>query len=85
MEQNLRFAATYRDDMWITIQFMELKKGDLFYLFEPDGTRVYDENSNLVFRAETDAYYNNNNIGAIQYTIPRHELKLISQSAWSNE
>jgi len=23
MEQNLRFAATYRDDMWITIQLME--------------------------------------------------------------
>ena len=41
---------------WMDIEFMDIKKGDKFRLFEETGEAVYDELYNTEFTANTDAF-----------------------------
>lgn len=46
------------------INFMDLKKGDLFTLTDPDGTNV-TFNGKVIFDALGDPYINSNGVGEI--------------------
>ena len=47
------------------ILFKDLKKGDKFRLFEPDGDKVIDEGYDL-FLATSNAYLNKNDVWEVQ-------------------
>jgi hypothetical protein len=41
----------FKEEQWYDISFSELKKGDKFRVFNPDGQLVTDENGNTEFIA----------------------------------
>lgn len=50
---NLRTAQVYQNDQWVDVPFMDLKKGDIFRLVEPNGV-LADGGEEAI--ADTDAY-----------------------------
>ena len=42
--------------IWIPIQFKNLKKGDIFRLYDPDGSLVKDSKGNSIFVVEKEPY-----------------------------
>lgn len=62
----LRKVEIKDDDKWKEISFSELKKGDIFRLFESDGTPVKDLYNRTEFLADTNAYMSDE---VKQYTI----------------
>lgn len=60
-----RIAQILTKDGWTAIEFMELKKGDTFRLFEYDGTQVADKYGNTAWDASSDAYINEDGTGII--------------------
>jgi len=54
-------------EMWVEVAFGSLKKGDLFRMYESDGTPVRDRGTDQ-FIATSDAYYETNIDGhAVKY------------------
>lgn len=64
--QELRKVERYRDGKWVECKFKDLITGDIFRMFEPDGTEVdggeqsiacsdaeYDDHQILYVRAES--------------------------------
>lgn len=41
---------------WYTVRMATIKKGDVFRMFEPDGTPVIDSEGRSMWRASTDAH-----------------------------
>lgn len=64
---NTRYAKKVVNDIEeeTETQFLDLKKGDVFYLYESDGTLSYP----YAFRAGADAFYNEDGILEIE-TVP---------------
>jgi uncharacterized lipoprotein YehR (DUF1307 family) len=50
---------------WETCNFNDLKKKDIFKMFEPNGKIVKDTKGLKVFMASTDAFINENGIWTI--------------------
>ncbi len=44
---------------WLRTRFANLKKGDVFLLFDPDGTPVESADGQVIFEAGQDAYIDN--------------------------
>lgn len=51
-----RTAQVLINDKWIDIEFKNIKEGDKFRLFEPDGTIVKDNDGNTEFIATSNPY-----------------------------
>jgi len=60
----LRDAEILIDSKWVKIEPIKLKKGDIFRIFEPDGT-LYLEKST----AACDAYLNEKGIVTIELNV----------------
>ena len=56
--KKIQFRKTQKmvNGNWIGCEFEELKKGDRFRLFEPDGTLVRDKESNYLFLATSNPW-----------------------------
>lgn len=67
MSNKLRQVLVLEDDGFNEITFLELKKGDLFKLNEPDGSPV-EYQGNVVFEALGDPYLNKNGTPEIEMT-----------------
>jgi hypothetical protein len=52
----LRKVEIKNNNIWEEINFSELKKGDTFRMFEPDGEPVKDLNNKTEFLATSDTY-----------------------------
>lgn len=59
-----RFTQRKVNGLWEDIKFRELKDGDIFRLFEPDGTPVVDKDI-AVFTTTCDAFLNEDNIWTV--------------------
>jgi hypothetical protein len=55
--KNTRTAQIRKDGQWVDISPENIKAGDLFRMFEPDGTPIPDSNGNHVWNALKDAYF----------------------------
>ena len=53
---DLRSTQVLRNNEWGNINFTELKNGDIFRLFEPDGKVVRDKLGDDEFMAVSDPY-----------------------------
>ena len=60
---DLRTVQIFKDNAWVDEDFWNLKTGDRFKMFEPDGTPIQDEGQ--YFLATSDFYYNSNSVGEI--------------------
>lgn len=54
-----------RTQKWKSISFEQLRKGDVFRMFEPTGEPVLDGNKNNIFYANSDPYLTEEGIYAI--------------------
>lgn len=55
---NTRTIEVFRDDEWKEVQEMyELRRGDSFRLFEPDGEPVVGSNGETIFHAISEPYW----------------------------
>lgn len=52
-----RLAAIEKDGKMTQVPFEELKPGDLFRLFETDGSPVTDKEGNVIFLATSAPYW----------------------------
>lgn len=52
----LRKVEIKNNEEWKEIEFSELKKGETFRMFEPDGEPVKDLNNRTEFLATSDTY-----------------------------
>lgn len=52
-----RKIQKYENNQWKDIDFIQLKQGDKFRMFEPDGEIVKDKNNNTEFNAIGDVYF----------------------------
>lgn len=59
---DLRKVEILKDGEWIEIEFCELKKDDIFRMFEPTGEEVYDNNRENIFVASSDAFAGENGV-----------------------
>jgi len=66
MENNLRTAKVERNGYWEDIPPIDIKSGMVFMMFESNGEPVFDDSGYCVFRAVSDAYYNDDAIVVIQ-------------------
>jgi hypothetical protein len=57
-----RYFVNGEKQGWEKINFREIKKGDLFRLFEPTGESVISEFGEIEFLALKDAYVNEDGI-----------------------
>lgn len=57
----MRTCQIFKNEEWIDINFEELKKGDIFRLFD-DGIPVKDLDGFTNFTAQSDAYQNDEDI-----------------------
>ena len=61
MSENQEFRKVYKkiqkdkDILWEEIHFIDIKRGDVFKAFEPDGTPVENEQGDIEFIAERNA------------------------------
>lgn len=68
MNEEKRKAELFVDGQWIEVRFLDLKIGDKFRLYEPDGTPVAHD---FEWIATSDAYINQENgVGTIEVDIP---------------
>lgn len=51
-----RTVEVLRGTVWKSIEFKDLKKGNFFRLFEPDGAQVFGESLSYMYEAVGDAY-----------------------------
>src|SRR5687767_4732709 len=51
-----RYAEVLKDSEWVKIPFKDLREGDIFRLFESDGTPVESDTGVLMGRATSDAF-----------------------------
>lgn len=63
--ENIRKVERRNNTKWEKIVFTELRKNDIFRLFESDGNIVIDDHTS-VFTALSDSYINENGVGAIK-------------------
>jgi hypothetical protein len=63
-DSKMRIVRRITDYGYEEIDFMELKKGDIFTLTNPDGTPVKFKES-IIFDALGDPYVNSNGVGEI--------------------
>lgn len=65
---NTRTVELYNtvDGKWFEIDAIYVKRGDIFRMFEPDGTPVLDDGSQ-VFVCQSDARYNDDGVVVIAY------------------
>lgn len=61
----LRKVEVKDNDIWKEVHFSELKKDDIFRMFEPDGEPVKDLNNKTEFLATSDVYINKDSQPAI--------------------
>lgn len=61
-----RYVLVLNGLEWYRKSFMDLKKGDVFKLFEPDGTSVKDEKGQEVLFALSDVYKNPDGVDTIK-------------------
>lgn len=67
MEEKRR-AERFVDGQWIEVEFLDLKVGDKFRLYEPDGTPV---DHDYEWIATSNAYINQDTgVGTIEVDIP---------------
>ena len=59
---DLREVEILKDGKWIEIEFCELKKNDIFRMFEPTGEKVYNDNRETIFIASSDAFVGENGV-----------------------
>ena len=58
MMMNTRTIEVFRDDEWKEVKEMyELRKGDSFRMFEPDGQPVITDKGETVFHAISEPYW----------------------------
>jgi len=70
MNENLRKVEVQNPDFtWSEVDGINVKAGDVFRMFEPDGTPVLDEGTD-VFIAQANAYMMSG-IAVIQYQYDR--------------
>lgn len=67
MNNKWRHVLLITNSGLIEIPFIQLRKGDLFYLIDPDGTPVFF-NQKLKLEAVSDAFVNGNGIPEIEMT-----------------
>ena len=61
--KELRKVEIFENGQWNEIEFKDLKLGNKFRLFEPDGERVIDKEKNEdEWMATSDAYLNENEV-----------------------
>lgn len=58
MKGNDRYAEVLREGKWLECTMKDLKAGDIFRVFEPDGTPL-EANGKTEFVADCDAFPNN--------------------------
>lgn len=51
-----RITEVLMGSVWKTIPFKNIKKGNFFRLFEPDGTQVFGDGLSYMYEAVGDAY-----------------------------
>lgn len=56
--QDTRKVEKLADGTWHEVPFSELRKGDDFRLFEPDGEPVVDPDGKTIWRALSDPFIN---------------------------
>lgn len=59
-------CKTETDAAWLPICLCDVKKGQSFRMFEPDGTPITDEWNDTVFVAETDGWISEDGMHVIQ-------------------
>lgn len=57
---DLRKVEILKDGEWIEIEFCELKKDDIFRMFESTGEEVYNDNGENIFVALSDIFAGEN-------------------------
>lgn len=62
---DLRKVQRLKIGEWIDIDFIDLKLGHIFIMFESNGEPVVDSIGDRVFTAKSDAYLNDLNIWQI--------------------
>ena len=60
----MRKVQKKEGEEWVSCKMMELRIGDVFRVFEPDGERVYWDNA-YMFLAIGDPYINEQDISTI--------------------
>lgn len=68
-ELNIRKAEVLRDGVWMTIRGIDVKAGEIFRLFEPDGTPVKNKAGLTSFKAIKDARVRSDGVWEIQSTV----------------
>ena len=51
-----RRVQVLKGDSWVDMSMCDLKKGDMFCVYEENGDPVFDEEGSSVFTAVNDAY-----------------------------
>jgi len=46
-----RHCKVFYDHQWVNVEFNEIRLGDIFRLFEPDGTEVLDDEGKNTWEA----------------------------------
>lgn len=64
-ELEARKTEVFRDGNWIEIDFLNLKKGENFRLFEQTGEEVYNLSGMTIFQSISSPYENENGIWQI--------------------
>ena len=54
--ENTKSVYVFRNDVWVEAKFTDLKKGDIFRLFDPDGTPIVGSKKQKEFLATSEAY-----------------------------
>lgn len=52
-----RKTEVFSNDIWSEVEFKDLKRGDRFRLFEPDGERVVTSDGKDEFICTSDAFF----------------------------
>lgn len=55
-EEEYREVYILRGGIWYHEDFKDIEKGDIFKMFDPDGTLVKDPEGCFYFRADSDTY-----------------------------
>lgn len=76
---NQRKSKVLQNDEWIEIDGMDIKKGMIFKLFEPDGTPVIIGNYDI-FVAISDSYKNKEDVIVTPADV--YDEKLMKSSEW---
>jgi hypothetical protein len=62
--KNVRTAQIFKDEQWVDIKPIDIKAGDRFRMFEPNGTPVIGPHGTTSWIASKDAFVND--IGIVQ-------------------